>query len=364
MPRHSRLGIRTLLGVAAAVGILAAPAARAATAALSPDGTLFEILETRYANVVNGVPANAPEANWPILALRITTPDGHVSTEIVDGTVDRDVETSASLEFDENTGTVFVAYTRYQSLYADVRVALRRDGSWRGQQLFPSPGLYLSLNPQMVVTRQRFTTIDGRGREIPSTRNILHIVWWEEGGRSQARYAAFFVEDGELRLDIAAAWNLNELVGSGGETTIGDLPASSYQFPAVQADPKSNGGVAVSFANLAIQKVQVATITFPESTTVASAENPTSGNARAHIPIGRTERERLVPRQIRLADTVPVGTVISPSYEPTWHWATADSLYYVHGTAETADAPKRLPLRADFSVERALEAVRRLVARF
>lgn len=360
--------VALLAGALAAAAAMLAPAAQAATASLGPDGTLYEIVETRYRDVVPGVPSTSPEGNWPVLALRTTDPDGRIRIEVVDGTVDSEVETSASLEFDDTTGTVFVVYTRYQSLYAEVRVALRRDGSWRGERLFPTPGLYLSLNPQLLVTRQRSTKLDAQAREIQISRNILHVVWWEEGGRSQARYAAFFVEDGKLRLESAAAWDLNDLVGAGGDTVIGDLPASSYQFPALQPDPRSNGGVIVSFANLAVQKHLVATIGFPDAnsepvaTPSASSGGPTP-YSRAHIPVGRTELVRLIPRQIRLADTIPVGTIVSPSYEPTFHWTTNGSLYYLPGIAAPADPPKRLVLRPDFSDDRALEVVRRFVAR-
>ena len=279
--------------------------------------------------------------------------------EIVGGTVDDLDKLGESLEFDETTQTVFVVYTRLQGFFADVHVAMRRSGAWTEGRFLPNPGLFVSMNPQLLVTRQTYTDADEAGRTFTTSRTILSIVWWEESLASQARYAAVFIEDGSLRLDDVTAWNLNELNAAAGPTDSTDLPLSSYVHPGLQRDAGTNGGVLVSFANLATRTQQVIRLAFPDNLPkLVPPDGLTAAQrisfARGHTPIGRGFTESPIPR-IDLPFATQVGTIISPAGTPTFYWSSPTGLSYLRGGSSTA---LTIPFRPDFPVDRALAVVR------
>jgi hypothetical protein len=338
---------------------LAAPgSALADSALLTPDGTLLEVFPARYGDVV-AVAATSPDARVPVLALRKSPSGGAPTLEVVPGTFDQNDEDFASLEFEENTGTIFVAYTKYQGLMADVHVAVEREGRWFEQNVLPTLGIYLSVNPVMVVTRQTWIDFDGRGGTVEKTRSILSMVFWEESGSaSQARFACLFVEDGVLKTDDVVVVDLNELSGEDGATQAQGLPLSSYQFPAVQRDPTTNGGVLVSFANLSSRLQHVIRVEFPSDirtfVPAGSTRAPREAYARAHYPVGRTGRTFPLPS---IDSASSVGQVISATSVPTFYWQDRSSLSFVRA-GSGASKPKSILLRPDFSLDRAVLVVK------
>jgi hypothetical protein len=348
----------------ALAGLLAAPRAEAANAVLAKDGTLYEVFVTNYGSVISG--ANASDSALPVVALRTTLPGQAPVVEIVGGSVTPLLKFGESLEVDDTTQTVFVVYTslQVQGFFADVRAAMLRDGGWSEGGFLPNAGLYFSVNPKLLVTRQTYKTFDASGAPVTKTRSILSVVWWEETSLSQARYASLFIEDGSMRFSDVAAYNLNELAGAAGPTSAAGIPTSSYMFPAVQRDPASNGGVLVSFANLATRTQQVLRLGFTDDYTqpVATPAGPaatTSGRTASSrsTPIGRGISEFPLPR-IDLPFLVTVGTIISPSMVPTYWWVRSGALNYQTGDATSlANPPLVIPIRPDFSVDRALSVV-------
>lgn len=362
MPSHR--SIRRLFGpsMAIAVALLVfAPAVAADSAVVTKGGTLYEVAPDRYGNVVAGA-AGTADANTPILVLRTTDSDGATHTEIVEGTFDRNEEGSHSIEYDEATGTVFVIYCKFQGLMSDMHVAVRRDGQWIEQDILPSLGLYMSINPRAVVTRQTYKDFGPGGfGSVTKTRTILSLIWWEESGSSQARYAAVFVEDGVLRIDDIIAYNLNELAGSSGVTTLANLlPTSAYSFPAVERDPTSNGGVLVSFADLAADQQVVLKITFPDDITKLPPPDASTPNrnlyARSHVPIGRRLGDGRIFRQLSTPNDV--GAHITQSGLTTLYWQDGSSVKFLRSDAAVETPAKSIPLRGDISRERAVRLIR------
>lgn len=336
--------------------------AEAASAVLAKDGTLYEVFPTSYGDVIPG--ANASDAALRVLALRTTPPGGNPAVEVVGGTVSDFFKLESSIEFDEATQSVFIVYSRVRGFFSDVQVTIRRDGAWVDGSFLPNPGLYISLSPQLLVTRQTYTDADADGQPVTKSRSILSIVWWEQSRASQARYAAVFVEDGSLRLDDVTAWNLNELNGKFGPTDNSGLPLSSYANPGMQRDAGTNGGVLVSFANLATRTQQVIRLSFPDdytkpaaptgTTTITATAPGRTSNAR-HTPIGRSFSETQLPTQINLSFQTQVGTFISPAGIPTFYWSSGAGLSYLPGGSSTV---LTIPFRPDFPVDRAIAVVR------
>lgn len=348
-----------LAGLALAAAVLAAPGtALADGAVVAPDGTLYEVFPARYGDVVT-VPPDSPDAGIPVLALRITPSGGAAQVELVDGTVDANAEGSVSIEFEETTGTLFVAYTKARGLMADMHVAVRRDGAWSGHDILSNRGFYLSINPRVAVTRQQYVVFDEEGEPLTKTRTLFSLVWWEESGPMQARYAPIFVEDGTLRVDAVRAWNLNELAGAQGQTDAAGLPLSAFMYPSVQADATSNGGVLVTFANLAAREQQVLRISFVEDLTKLAPEGakaiPEEAWARAHVPIGRIGGRGRIP--VNMDTNSVVGATISQKGVTTFHWLDGGAMNFLRSDDPELAQPRRLVLRDDLSAEKALRLV-------
>lgn len=363
----SRSGwVLALTAVVALVAALWSPALLGDSAILTTKGTLYEVFPAYYGDVVAGA-AGTTDARLPVLALRTMPPGGPASLEVVPGTGDPDEKGQASVEFDEITGTVFVCYTKSQGLMSVLHIAIKRDERWVEHDVLPNLGLYLSLNPQMVVSRQRYIVFDAAGTPIPKNRSILSIVWWEESGGSQARYAPVFVEDGVLYLDSVQAYNLNELAGAAETTPIPPVGLSfaSYQYPAIQRDPTSNGGVLVSFVNFSAQQHMALSITFPDDITKLVAAGatvaPPEALARLHKPIGRTLAADQVPT-IDTTDAI-VGTAISPSGLSTFFWIDGPRFRFLRSDTPDGAKPMWLPIRPDFSADRAETLIREMAAK-
>jgi hypothetical protein len=296
----------------------------------------------------------------PVLALRIT-PSGQPSrVELVEGTVDFNGEGSVSIELEESTGTLFVAYTKARGLMADMHVAVRRGGIWSGQDILSNRGYYyLSINPKVVVTRQQYVTLDDEGAPVTRIRSIFSLVWWEESGPVQARYAPIFIEDGALSIDPVKAWNLNEVAAAQGATDTGGRPLSSYSFPSVQADPTTNGGVLATFANLATGQQQVLRISFPDDLTKlvppGSTKISDEAVARSHVPIGRGAGIGRVP--LTLDTGAEVGATASQKGVTTFYWLESGVMSFLRSDDPVGALPRRLGLRDDLSAEKALRLV-------
>jgi hypothetical protein len=355
--------LRAALLSLAVCGLLAGARAEAASAVLAKDGTLYEVFETTYGQVISG--SSAADAVTPVLALRTTVPGQQPTVEVVGGTFDGLLKFGESLEYEDSTQTLFVVYTslQVQGFFADIHVAMRRDGGWSVGRFLPNPGLYFSVNPRILVTRQSYKDFDPSGKVVTKARSILSMVWWEESALSQARYAALFIEDSALRLDDVVALNLNDLAGASGPTDSRNLPTSSYMYPAVQRDPVGDGGVLVSFANLATRTQQVLYLGFPADYTTPPAgttapTSPRTSNSRT-TPIGRGFREFALPTRIDLPFTMAVGTIVSPSGVPMYWWSQNGALNYLSGDAASLARPQlSIPLRPDFPVDSALAVVR------
>lgn len=354
-----------ILPVLAALVALALPA-KADTVLLTKSGTLYEVYPSTYGELVSG--ATSADAKMPVLALRVTAPGAaEPALELVGGTVDQDPDRAWALEYEPDTDTVFVVYTKASGFMTNVQVAMRRRGAWSARTILANPGLYLSLNPRAVVTRQQITDADADGKAVTKMRSIVSLVWWEESGPSQARYAPVFVEDGVLRLDEVEGYNLNELAGATGPTVAGGLPFSAYQFPALQRDPATNGGVLVSFANLADGTQTALRVTFPDDMKALIAEAPEGvsptawAEARAHVPVGREMSKGTIPSGID--SQTEVSAFISQGGVTNFYWPDAGSLRYIGSDAKPGEAPKTILLRPDFSAEKAVNALREMTAR-
>ena len=293
-PRVFRL-LRLLPALALVAGLAVLPqTVFAASAVLAKDGTLYEVFSTTYGTAIGN--AADPNANLPVLALRTTPSGGTPTLQVVEGSLDGEVEGSESIEFEEETQTVFLVFTKQQTIYQGVTVSLLQNGVWSTQQVLPASGGAAVMNPQMVLTRQQYldTSAADPAAWTEKWRSIVSVVWWEEGTLLQAEYAVLFVEDGVLNTSFIAGYNLNELAAASGPTSPAGLAPSIYRFPAVQRDFAGDGGVLVSFANLSTQRQMVGSISFVSSPVAGPGISGPVAYSR-HRPIFETMGDGSLP---------------------------------------------------------------------
>ena len=269
-PTSSARFLPALLAVLV-TGFLVSGSALADSAVMASNGTLYEVFPAQYGDLALP-PDDSIDASTPVLALR-TTPSGRPSVlEVVDGTLDSGREGSVSIELEETTGTLFVAYTKARGFMADMHVAIRRDGGWSGQDILPNQGFYLSINPRVVVTRQRYVDFDEQG--TVRHEDAVHLLPDLVGGERPVA--------GPVRADFRRGRRAPDRRHPGVEPERAPPePAASptrracrfrlFSFPAIQPDPTTNGGVLATFANLATRKQQALRITFPDDLTLLLA---------------------------------------------------------------------------------------------
>lgn len=358
-----------LLLAVAALCAWARPVA-AETSLVTKGGTLFEaFVEAAPTTGAGGAFTDPSNPRTNVLSVRVTDSDGISTLEQVASQSDSVTLKPWAVEYEPTTQTLFVVYTQSSGLMSNVYVAMRREGTWSSRIILANPGLYLSLNPRAVVTRQAYVDVDSAKKPVSKVRSILSLVWWEENGSSQARYAAVFVEDAVLKLDEIQGYNLNELAGAAGPTSAGTLPVSAYAFPAMQRDPASNGGVVVSFANLANGTQTVLKISFPDDVTKLLIEKPADASAtsvaiaqaRAHVPVGREGGRGRIP--VNVDTQGDVDAFVSPSGVTNFYWKDGDSLRYIGSDAAEGAKPNTLLLRQGLSIEKAINVIREMTAR-
>src|SRR5207247_3251990 len=125
-------------------------------------------------------PTVRSDARSSVLALRTTTPEGDTILEVLPDTLDPNVEDSVSVAYEETTKTLFAVYTQHQNVLSAVHFSVHRDGKWIDQRIDPNVGFFLSFNPRLLVTRQRYIDSDGNGGTVTKSRSILSLGWWEE----------------------------------------------------------------------------------------------------------------------------------------------------------------------------------------
>ncbi len=278
----------------------------------------------------------------------------------MEGSLDGEVEGSESIEFEEETQTVFLVFTKQQTIYQGVTVSLLQNGVWSTQQVLPASGGAAVMNPQMVLTRQQYldTSAADPAAWTEKWRSIVSVVWWEEGTLLQAEYAVLFVEDGVLNTSFIAGYNLNELAAASGPTSPAGLAPSIYRFPAVQRDFAGDGGVLVSFANLSTQRQMVGSISFVSSPVAGPGISGPVAYSR-HRPIFATMGDGSLPGTGAI-QAASLGTIISPSGGSTFWWIDGSTMKVLPAGAAKDAVPLSMPIRPDFSVDKALAVIREM----
>ena len=321
---------------------------------LTADGTLHVVRAGLAVDL--GVQDSGISPQSSLIEWSSRAQDGTVSVAILPGSVSYQEKYGLELAYDDQTASLLLLWTEDVSAFSQVRVGVLHAGTWTNSSLLPSAGISRAHNPQMLVTHRNATYLDAQDNLVVKTSSILSVVWFEEAGYAQARYATLFLDETSFDPTALAIYDLPEVVGTAGDTPTQDIPAAAF-YPTIQADGLS-GGLLASFADLHAGKSRVVHIDFPQDWGRPSEPDNTNWKRR-HIPIVGVAIEgpiaRMTPTLAGLADGV--HTTIGTGYRPTLSWREGDSLKF--SRLDGADwAPVRsIAIDDSMSYDRALALV-------
>jgi len=287
---------------------------------LTADGVLYQVQTGTAADLAL---ADLPPSDYVVLWSTLAQ-DGTLASGLIPGTAGSSPKTSLDLTVDEQTGTLVVLWREENNLLNQIRLAFGKSGNWTVAGLLPNVGFPHAYNPQMLLTHQTVHLLDDEDADVYQTRSVLSVIWWEEAGLSQARYASFFLDE---TIDPSAVeiLNLPELVNDAGPTSLQDLPRGAYAFPALQSSGMS-GDVIASFATASSDKQYVVRLTYPTDLGKPGPDNITWLRRRAPI-VGIVSIGPM--SYIAPLEAATVHTVVGNSYKPTLYWGDDLALHYI-----------------------------------
>jgi hypothetical protein len=325
---------------------------------LSTDGTLYTA-STGTASELNVV-GNGLTADDYTVTFSSVAQDGIQSGGPIPGVSNSSPKTSLDLTFDEPTGTVVVLWREENFVLNQIRLAIGRAGNWTVADLLPNVGFPHAYSPQMLLTHQTVHSLDANGGDVYTNRSVLSVIWWEEAHFAQARYASLFLDES---IDPAGieVYDLPELVGDVGPTSLDGVPRGAYAFPSLQAEGP-DGAILASFADLASGKDYVVRLTYPADVGLPSADNKTW--LRRRIPVvGIASSGPIAAISAFSADSITVHTVIGSSYKPTLYWTDGIALHYVRFDGAAWSSVRTIALSTDLTYDQAVALVVAMASR-
>lgn len=256
---HRALTLAALLALFGFAAPAWAAGALEQAATLGADGEAYLLKEGRYVELFPGGEETA--AGSRVLALDVVLPGQAPQRLLVPGTEGTNTERSASLAYEDVSGTLYVLWQGWTQGQHTIKLARYADGEWFEPLELSGTRGTAKGSPQLVVTRESGTPIEstplenadgpqdqvvtGPVEEAPE-RTILHAVWWEQAGRGdvETHYRPIIVHEGveELGPEVILNGMVREL------DPVGPVASSLARRPSVVAgsDPDS---VVVSFAD-------------------------------------------------------------------------------------------------------------------
>lgn len=223
--------LSSILALALGLGLVApAAAAPSRDATVGSEGELYVVREGAYGELFpeQGLadPGNSA------LALEVTRPDGTSERILVPETETAHVEDSASILFEDESGTLFLLWqTKINVIHSRLNLIGFRDGEWTDSIEISGNPFGWKSSPQLAVTRDTFRTQEADGSLRKWQRTVVHLLWWEEGAGFEplVYYSPVVLLDGAY-----TGWNpvlrLDDL-----EVVSGEGPPAPLNFPLAAA---------------------------------------------------------------------------------------------------------------------------------
>jgi hypothetical protein len=324
---------------------------------LASDGTLYRV-STGLASEL--ALADLPPDDFAVVWSTLRQ-DGTQEGGVIPGASNASPKTSLDLTVDEPTGTIVVLWREEISIVNKIRLAFGKTGVWTLADLLPTVGFPHAYNPQMLLTHQVVHTLDEEDADVFTNRSVLSVIWWEEAGIAQARYASFFLNE-TIDPTAVTIYNLPVLVNEQGPTPLQDLPRASYAFPTLQSEGPG-GGVLASFAAISSLKHYVVRINYPTELGKPAADNMTWLRRRIPVVGIASQGPMAAMPTFEAASMTTVKTIVGPSYKPTMYWREEALLRYIRYDGTVWSEIRSIALSDEMSWDKAAALVEGMSAR-
>jgi hypothetical protein len=297
---------------------------------LTSDGTLF---------IAEPTSNDTGEVDSSVAAyIRLTIVRGEETTHsIVPGTLASGLHKNPALAYDNASKTLFVFWQRSASLLHSELLfeTMNANAEWGPVAAFGN-GRNMRENLRIAVTRKADApTEDGKGTVSVPQINV-HAVWWETDswdGQESAQYAMMTVENGAVV-----------------ETSITQL----LEF----VDANAAG---TRFVTNGVPEVFKHPSLFPSTQQDSVRPSKIVGNARVHIPVGRSEGSTTAPR-FSAASNSRIGTIIGGDDRIALYTSDENNKlrYVLYKDGKWSEA-RAVQTDAAITRETAINAVRRLI---
>ena len=348
-----------LLAVLAAFAAVANVLAVDSRTLVTTGGTLYTVSSGTAADLgLTGLDPGSYAIAWSSLAQ-----DGTQALGVVDGSATPNPKSGLDLTFDEPTGTFAVLYKEEAAILNQVRLALLSNGAWSQVNLLPHIGFPHAFNPEMLLSHQTVTQVGDKGQIVSHLRSVLSVLWWEESGNSQARYAPIFLDEA-VSSDSVTIYDLPVLLGNTGPSDCTNVPRAAYLYPAIKLGGP-DGTILISFSDMSIQQAFVLRISYPG--TLGDPTDPSNQTwERRRIPVvGIAATGPLAFRQTNFAvpENTPIGTTIGSSYNPTLYWSDGTAVRYTRFDGQAWSDMRSLVLGTNLTYDGAVSLLEAMAAR-
>ncbi len=301
--RSLRIALVTALIVGAASGL--AQASGSHDAVVGSEGELYTLVYGTFGELFDQ--AGSAEAANPVLALEIRRPGAATDRLLVADTGGNEVESSATLVYEESSRTLFVAWESRRAFHSRIRLAAYSNGSWAEPIDVSDTRFSLKSAPKMAVTRESYKFVDDHGADVLVHRTLLHVVWQEERAEGMVVvYAPLVLIDGAYT-GAHAIVTLVDLVPVAAEdllaTPLDTLPLA----PTLQAG-SDDQSVVIGFVD-----PRTARLTSIEVSLLSGAISTVADEGRAHIidlgsryELGQQDELRAFADEVR-GDLIDIG---------------------------------------------------------
>ncbi len=192
---HSTRILPWLLAIAVLCLPAAASHAQQTPSVLGQDGTVFRLYQGLYGDLF-GDGAEA-DVDSPVLALDVLRGDGSSERWLVPGTETSDLESSASMVFEDKSGIVYLVWqTEFNGLHPLLQLT-SFDGAGWSEQIGITSNVFANKGALQLVVQRETDEIPVDGAASRRNRTTLHLTWWEEAADvSRKRHALIILEEG------------------------------------------------------------------------------------------------------------------------------------------------------------------------
>ncbi len=158
---------------------------------LGQDGTVFRLHQGLAGDLLGEGAGVDPDS--PVLALDVRRGDGSSERLLVPGTESSDLESSASMVFEDRTGIVYLAWETLFNGQHPLLQLTSFDGALWSELIEITGNIFANKGtPQLVAQRETARIVDSTENQH---RTTLHLSWWEESVDVSRKLHAMIILD-------------------------------------------------------------------------------------------------------------------------------------------------------------------------